>query len=70
MSFEERAEILRRSIELHDRQIAALGKRMDRMPAAADHQFAALDARLDRFVEATQLNFERLTQSMIGLKSG
>ncbi|HKD08981.1 MAG TPA: hypothetical protein VKB79_23965 [Bryobacteraceae bacterium] len=63
MTFEERMEYLRQSIESHDRQIGELTDQMGAWGKRAE----AFDERLNRFAELTQLNFDRLTKAMTGL---
>jgi predicted nucleic acid-binding Zn-ribbon protein len=71
MSFEERAELLRQSIALRDRQLAKLRECIDKtasnlarhgsnLNSRIDH----LTARIDQYVAATQSNFDRLTTAL------
>jgi hypothetical protein len=63
MTIDERIEFLMQSIESHDRQIGELTEN----GAKLDARLNALSATVDRLAETTQLNFDRLTQAMMGL---
>jgi hypothetical protein len=70
MTIDERIEFLMQSIESHDRQMAELVENGARVDARLDTLTTRLDnftANVDRFREMTQLNFDRLTQAMMGL---
>jgi len=63
MTLEERVAFLHQSIESHDRQ---LGDLPDRVASFAERVDQSTE-RLDRMAITTQLNFDRLTQAMLGL---
>jgi chromosome segregation ATPase len=63
VSFEEKLEFLRQSIDSHDRQIGELVEQQ----AATDRRLGELATGLAELRAVTQLNFERLTHAMLGL---
>ena len=63
MTIDERIEFLMQSIESHDRPIAELAEK----GARGDARLNALTTGVEMFRETTQLNFDRLTQAMVGL---
>jgi DNA repair ATPase RecN len=63
MTIDERIEFLMQSIESHDRQIAELVEN----GAKVDGRLDSLTANMEKLRETTQLNFDRLTQAMMGL---
>jgi|GEM_PF-2882514 len=70
MTIDERLEFLMQSIESHDRQIGELtenGAKLDTRLDALASRMDTLAKNVDVFREITQLNFDRLTQAMMGL---
>ena len=67
MTIEERIEFLMQSIESHDRQIGELTENAAKLDARLTSRLDILAANLDRFRQTSQLNFDRLTQAMMGL---
>jgi hypothetical protein len=79
MTIDERIEFLMQSIESHDRQLGELAERMDNTGAYINElsqtvrvsvqRIDALDERVDRLAQTAQLNFDRLTNAMMGLRT-
>jgi septal ring factor EnvC (AmiA/AmiB activator) len=75
MTFDERAEILRWSIESRDRWLAktrdewkntqAEIRELNQTAKASRQRIDALNERVDRFAQTTQRNFDRLTNAMM-----